>query len=106
MLAERQVLLDSAEVVAAFAAEMSESLRTSEITETRAFVRSLVKAILVRPGQATIHCTIPMPEDSPLRGGKAEDVALGDPVLSTVKPGWASGVPRARGSRRARLPSR
>ena len=34
----------------------------------------------------------PMPEDSPLRGGKAEEVALGGPVLSTVKFGrewWA-----------------
>ena len=33
-------MLDSAETVAAFAREMSEFLRTSEITETRAFVRS------------------------------------------------------------------
>ena len=34
----------------------------------------------------------PMPEDSPLRGGKAEEVVLGGPVLSTVKFGrewWA-----------------
>ena len=40
---------------------MSEFLRTSEITETRALVRSLVKAIPVRPGQATIRYTIPTP---------------------------------------------
>ena len=49
MLAERRVLLDSADTIAAFAEEMSEFLRTSEITETRAFVRSFVKAILVGP---------------------------------------------------------
>ena len=46
------MLLDSAETVVAFASAMSDFLRTSEITETRAFVRSVVKAILVRPGQA------------------------------------------------------
>ena len=34
---------------------------------------------------ATIRYTIPMPGDSPLIGGKAEDVALGGQVLSTVK---------------------
>ena len=36
---------------------------------------------------ATIRYTIPMPEDSPLRGGDAEEVALGSPVLSTVQSG-------------------
>ena len=70
MLAERRVLLDSAETVAAFAEEMNEFLQTSEITETRAFVRSFVKAILVRPGRATIHYTIPTSPDGPLGGGR------------------------------------
>ena len=37
--AERRVMLDSAETVAAFARKMSEFLRTSEITETRARYR-------------------------------------------------------------------
>ena len=54
----------------------SEFLRTSEITETRAFVRSFVKAILVRPGRATIHYTIPTPEDSPIGRAAAAEVAL------------------------------
>jgi hypothetical protein len=51
---------ESAETVAAFA---------TEITETRAFVRSFVTAILVRPGQATIPYTITKPPDSPICGG-------------------------------------
>ena len=93
MLAERRVLLDSAETVAAFAEEMSEFLRTSEITETRAFVRSFAKGDPGAAGQATIHYTTPTPLDSPLRGGKAEEVALGGgSVLPTVKLGriwWA-----------------
>ena len=55
LLAERRVMLDNADKIAAFAKEMSEFLKTSEITQTRAFVRSFVKGILVKPGQATIH---------------------------------------------------
>ena len=92
MLAERRVLLDSAETVASFAAEMSEFLQTSEITETRAFVRSFVKAILVRPGQATIHYTIPTPPDSPIGGADAAEVALSGRVMSTVRAGGAGGI--------------
>ena len=70
---------------------MREFLGTSELTESKAFINSFVKEIAVAPGAATIRYTIPMPEDSPLRGGDAEEVALGSPVLSTVKsggPGW------------------
>ena len=66
---------------------MSEFLATSELTESKAFIRSFVKEIAVAPGTATIRYTIPMPDDSPLRGGEAEEVALGGPVLSTVKSG-------------------
>ena len=92
MLAERRVLLDSADTIAAFAADMSEFLRTSEITETRAFVRSFVKSILVSPGRATIHYTIPTPPDSPIDGGDAADVALSERVLGTVSVGGACGI--------------
>ena len=87
VLAERRVMLDSAETITAYAREMSEFLRTSEIAETRAFVRSFVKAILVRPGRATIHYTIPTPPDSPLGGADAAEVALSGRVLSTVRVG-------------------
>ena len=38
--------------------------------ESRAFIRSFVKEIEVRPGKATIHYTIPTPEDSPIGGGE------------------------------------
>ena len=57
-LAERLELLHSA----AFAADMSEFLKTSELTETKAFVRSFVREVLVRLGGATIVYTIPTPE--------------------------------------------
>ncbi len=86
-LSERRDVLADVETITAYAKDMSRFLATSELTESKAFIRSFVKEIAVAPGAATIRYTIPMPEDSPLRGGKAEDVALGSPVLSTVKSG-------------------
>ena len=58
-------MLDSAETVAAFAQEMSEFLRTSEITETRAFVRSFVKAILVGPDRPSSTTRYRCPRTAP-----------------------------------------
>ncbi len=86
-LSQRREVLDDVETIAAYAEDMSEYLGASELTESKAFIHSFVKEIAVAPGQATIRYTIPMPEDSPLRGGEAEEVALGAPVLSTVKSG-------------------
>ena len=83
MARPRPVLAD-VETITAYAEEMSEFLATSELTESKAFIRSFVKEIAVAPGAATIRYTIPMPGDSPLRGGEAEEVPLGGPVLSTL----------------------
>ena len=69
------------ETIAAFARDMSEYLRTSELTGTRAFIRSFVKKIEVRPGMATIRYTIPTPEDSPIGGGDADEVTLDEGVV-------------------------
>jgi hypothetical protein len=52
-------LLDSADAIAAFAHVVREFLKTSELTETKAFVGDLVKEALARPGKATIINTIP-----------------------------------------------
>ena len=82
VLSQRRELLDSADVVAAFAQDMSEFLKTSELTETKAFVRSFVKEVLVRPGGATIVYTIPTPEDSPIGGADAAEIALNGGVRS------------------------
>ena len=68
MLSERRQFLDSADTIATFAAEMSEFLKSSELTETRTFVRSFVKEIEVKPSNASITYTIPIPDDSPIRG--------------------------------------
>ena len=76
VLAERRVLLESADTIAGLASDMSEFLRTSELTETRTFVRSFVKQITVKPGQAVIQYTIPTPEDSPIGSADAAEVAF------------------------------
>ena len=90
-LSERRALLDSADVIAAFAREMSEFLRTSELTESKAFIRSFVKGIVVQPGTATIRYTIPTPPDSPIGGRDAAEVELPEAVRSTVSYGWGPG---------------
>ena len=47
------------DTIAAFAEDMSDFLMTSEITESRAFIKSFVKEIAVKPGKATVYYTIP-----------------------------------------------
>ena len=83
-LAERRVTLDDVDTITQYAREMSEFLKTSEITESRAFINSFVKEIVVSPGKAAIRYTIPMPNDSRIPGLDSEEMALRGPVLSTV----------------------
>ena len=87
LLAQRRQYLDSADAFAAFAKEMNALLMTSELTETRAFVRSFVREIEVKPGRAAIVYTIPTPNDSPLRGAGAAEITLNRRVRSTVQNG-------------------
>ena len=75
-LSEGRVKLDDAKTIGAFAQDMSRFLRESDFTETRSFISSFVKEITVGPGKATIPYAIPMPQDSPIGGGDAEEVAL------------------------------
>ncbi len=84
LLAERRQFLDSADIVATFAEEMSEFLKTSELTETKAFVHSFVKGVEVRQGRATIVYTIPTPDDSPMRGADSAEIVLNGGVRNTV----------------------
>ena len=68
---------------------MSEFLKESELTERRAFIETFVKEIVVMPGDALLRYTIPMPDDSRIPGGNAEEMPLDGSVLSTVKIGGA-----------------
>ena len=87
LLSERRRFLDSADTIATVAADMSEFLRTSELTETRAFVHSFVKKIEVKPGKATIIYAIPTPDDSPMGGADTAEVALNGRVMNSVQSG-------------------
>ena len=91
LLSQRRVVLDDVKTITAYAEDMSEFLNESELTERRAFIESFVKEIVVRPGNAVVRYSIPMPEDSRIPGRVTEEVALHGPVLSSVKyggPGW------------------
>ncbi len=87
ILSLRMTGLGDEETIAAYVREMSDFLMESELTETRAFIKSFVKEIGVVPGKAVIRYTIPMPQDSPIRGKDAQEIALDTPVLSTVTHG-------------------
>ena len=84
LLKDRRQFLDSADAIAAFAEDMSEFLKTSELTETRAFVHSFVKKIEVKPSKATIVYSIPTPDDSPMGGADTAEVALNGRVRNSV----------------------
>ncbi len=66
---------------------MSEFLKTSDLTATRAFVHSFVKEAKAKPGKAAIVYSIPTPEDSPVGGADAAEVALNGRVRNTVQSG-------------------
>jgi hypothetical protein len=84
---------------------MSEFLKTSELTETKAFVRSFVKEVLVRPGGATIIYTIPTPQDSPIGGRDAAEIAL-DSGVRSIRYGGGLAVARILGDGGASAPVR
>ena len=92
LLSERREVLDGVETITAFARDMSQFLKTNELTESRAFIKSFVKEIVVSPGRAVVRYSIPMPPDSRIPSRNTEEVALTSPVLSTVHCGRPSGT--------------
>ena len=90
ILSQRRAVLDDVNTIAAYAQDMSEFLNESELTERRASIETFVKEIVVTPGDALLRYTIPMPDDSPIPGRNAEEMALNGSVLSTVYVEWAS----------------
>ena len=76
ILSERRALLDRADAIVSYAARMSKFLRTCEYTETRAFVRSFVKEIQVKPGGAVIAYSIPTPNGIPVGRPDFADIVL------------------------------
>ena len=83
-LADRREVLDDVDTITAYAKEMREYLKKSDLTQSRAFIKSFLKEIDVAPGRAVIRYSIPMPEDSRIPEGDTEELALNGPVLSTI----------------------
>ena len=87
VLTQRRSVLDDVNTIAAYAKEMREVLKESELTERKAFIESFVKEIVVMPGDALLRYTVPMPDDSLIPRRVAESVALNGPVLASVHVG-------------------
>ena len=79
----RSALGDAGEI-AEYAREMDDFLDRSELTVRRAFIESFVREIVVMPGQAHLRYTVPMPDDSPIRGRRDEKLALNGSALGTT----------------------
>ncbi len=82
IISQRRTVRDDVEAVAASAQDIGRFLRESGMRERRAFVRNFVREVAVRPGSALVRYTFPMPEDSPIAGRNAEEMALDGSVLS------------------------
>ena len=78
------------ETITAYAQDMSEFLRASELTQRRAFIETFVKEIVIMPKKAVVRYTVPMPDDCRISGQSVENMTLDGSVLSIVK----SGPPR------------
>ena len=87
LLAERRVVLDDVKTIAHYARDMSAFLKTSQLTERRAFIKRFVKDITVSPRMAVIQYTLPKTGASNLPLSNAEEIRLLSPVLSTVRGG-------------------
>ena len=92
MLSGRREVLADVETITAYAEDMSEFLKTSELTESRAFIESFVKETVVSPGNAVVVYAIPTPKDSPLGGADAAEVALNGRAVSTEHVGGVMGT--------------
>ena len=64
ILGQRRKVLDDVNTIAAYAQDMNQFLQESELTERRAFIESFVKEIVVMPGDALMHYTIPISQST------------------------------------------
>ena len=96
--------MDDVDTITAHAKDMSKFLKESDLTESRAFLKSFVKGIVVSPGEAAVRYTVPMPEDNQAPGFDAEEAALRSPVLSTVNSGGPKELVCLRGDEPRQVP--
>ncbi len=68
IFSQRGKVMEDVNTIAAYAQDMSEFSNESELTETRAFIKSFVREIVVMPGNALERYTVPMPDDTVIPG--------------------------------------
>ena len=92
ILSQRRADLDDVETIAAYAQDMSEFLKESELTERRAFIETFVKEIVVMPGDALLRYTIPISQSTPktllLLGGRSEEFWIGNEAEASSQLVW------------------
>ena len=91
-LLERRTFLDNVDTITEFAKDMSDFLKTSSLTESKAFVTSFVKEIRVNTRQATVAYTIPTPDAIRPNDEIVTPTGFGTGVLSSVLCGSAYGI--------------
>ena len=92
ILSQRREVLDDVEPIAAYAQEMSDFLKESELTGRRAFIETFVKEIVVMPGDALVRYTIPISQSTPktllLLGGRSEEFRVGNEAEASSQLVW------------------
>ena len=92
IVSQRRADLDDVETIAAYAQDMSEFLKESELTERRAFIETFVKEIVVMPGDALLRYTIPISQSTPktllLLGGRSEEFWIGNEAEASSQLVW------------------
>ena len=68
----------------AYAKEMGEFIRTSDLTKSKAFLHSFVTNISVKGHEAVIHYMVPVPDDSPISQTNTGEIDLGADFRSTA----------------------
>ena len=82
ILSQRRPVRNDVEAITAYAQDMTEFLKESELPERKAFMETFVKEVVVMPGKAVIRYKIPMPDDSHTPGVDSEEVLLRDSTTS------------------------
>ena len=77
ILSQRKVVKNELEAIVARGQDMGEFLKEGELSERKAFAETFVRGIVVMPGKAVVHYTVPMSDDSHSPGGDSEEVHLG-----------------------------
>ncbi len=92
ILSQRRAVLDDMNTIAAYAQDMSEFLKESELTERRAFIETFVKEIVVMPGDAVLRYTIPISQSTQktelLLGSRSEEFWIGNEAEASSQLVW------------------